>query len=141
MRKKIAVIVICLSASACVLDSFNGTVKNSSEAYGTVKNAKSLGVLASGVKDLTETRKIKAELATQFIKDLNIMIKLQPIDSQAELIRKSIDAKVSIAENTRYKGWLEMIAFIFLLSVLAKGAKYVFNRFKPKVLSATYKDD
>ena len=106
MKKTIAIIVIYISISGCVLDSFSGTVKNSSEAYGTVKNAKSLGVLASGVKDLTETRKIKAELAMQFIQDLNTMIKLQPIDSQAELIRKSIDAKIAIAENTRYKGWL-----------------------------------
>lgn len=141
MKKTIAIIVIYSSISGCVLDSLSGTVKNSSEAYGTVKNAKSLGVLASGVKDLTETRKIKAELAMKFIEDLNTMIKLQPIDSQAELIRKSIDAKVAIAENTRYKGWLEMVAFIFLLSVFVKGGKYVFNRFKPKMLSATYKDD
>lgn len=132
------VLISVLLLSGCFGGVVKDVVETGSKSYKTISDANSLGNLAKGVNKLAETRKIKAQTQADFIAFTNQLITNQPIEKQPALITDVLRAKVEIAKNTRYLGWLEMLALIAILTLVLVIMKYVFNRFKPKVKSATY---
>ncbi len=110
----------------------------SNDTIDSMGNAGSKAIIAGGLSvsgiKLAETRKIKAKTTEQFAKDISNAITRQDLKSQPELIIKSIEGKISVEKNTKYKGWLEGTVFWAIILWLLIIGKYIFDRIKPKTI-------
>ncbi|MEE9574219.1 MAG: hypothetical protein V3W20_14285 [Candidatus Neomarinimicrobiota bacterium] len=127
------IFIPCMMAlnQGCVMSEVESMVKTSANSVATVQ-------VANSVKTFANTRRIKAETTKDFVKDVATLIDKQPIEKQSELIKESIEAQVSISKNTFLKGFIYSTAFWSFIIFLGFILKYVFDRYKPKILKATY---
>jgi len=117
--------LICITVlSACSLSpDIEGIIDKSGKSIATVQ-------LANTGKSLADTRRIKAETTQKFGADVMLLIGKQPIELQADLIKKSIEAKVEVSKNTRSKGWLDLFILGSILALFIWVLRYFFP--KPK---------
>lgn len=123
--------------SSCVSDTVLKATEVGISGYETVKNANSLGKVADGIGTLAQTGKIKAQTSQIFIEATENLISKQPLEKQPALIEQSIDAKVAVAKNTRYRGFLEGFLMALWMVFFVRAIMYLFDRYKPKETSVT----
>ena len=142
IKMKTILLVVLLFLQGCTLNPFLDVAEVGSKSYEVVKNANSLDKVAGGLVTLADTRKIKAETKAEttqtFVEGIGVLIANQPISKQADLIKQSIQAKVNISENTKYKGWLEASTFLMSLLGLIIILKYLLIRFASKIKKKEY---
>lgn len=128
------ILVFLFFTTGCTLDSILTVADKGSKSYETVKNAQSLSKVADGVITLTDTRKIKAETADNFIEYLKVLISEQPKKEQAVLIKQSIEAKVFIAERNSWDwfriGFLSLAAILGIILIIKYILDITFPRYK-----------
>jgi len=135
--KKIILILMALTLSGCVLDQVLKAGESGSKSYETVKNANSLGDVATSLRTVTDSVKIKAETSKDFVKGIEMLISNQSLKSQEKLISQSIAAKVSIEDSRIWARWSTVSSFWLVLFGLIIILKYLFDRWKPEVLKTT----
>lgn len=114
----------------------------SPEGIGSIVKEGTEGVakiqLANTAKSIADTRKIKAKTTEKFGNDVMALIGEQPIEKQAKLISESIQAKVDVANASRYKGLLEGASIWLFLIVISRVVRYIYSIYKPIPKSVKY---
>lgn len=113
------VITIILLSSCSLSPDVEGIIEKSGKSIATVQ-------IANAGKALADTRKIKAETTQKYGTDVMILIGAQPLDLQADLISQTIEARVDVSNNTRYKGFIEGLSVVLVLFGIALIVKYFF---------------
>ena len=131
--------ILAIGLQGCIsLDSISSTFKTSASSYKTVKDANSLNTVSDAIKTLAITREKKAAATQSFIDETAKAIKSLPAKYRAYLLAQVLEVKLGVAKSTYFNGVTHASAFLFLLFFLVMIIKYVFDRVKPKVKSATY---
>jgi len=126
--------MFAIFTSGCVslpsADGISKVVNAGGKAAGTV-------LIAKSAKTIADTRKIKAKTNQAFVKATEDLIAKQPPEEQSDLIKQSIQAKVSLAENSWFNGF--MVGFTFALGLLglAITLKYLLDKVFPKTIKET----
>lgn len=121
------VAILSLTQGCISTTSIEGIVDKAGKGIATVQ-------MANTAKTLANTREIKAQTSLNFAKSVAELIDKQPIDKQSELISQSIRAKVDVANTTRLRGMVEASVFWLILGLIGIICKYIFDRYKPKII-------